>query len=295
MVRSRCRVATTALIVLGALLGVGLGGCGTTAKTPRTQTAAYLKRVNAVEKQLNKPLLDVSRAGARFAHQRQGGTGSLGGLVSAPDVMPLQTDLRRIRALRAQLAAIPAPVPVTTLRGLLLRLIDRQAYLTQQTIELERFLPGFNIALGPLVPASKQLEQVLRISSGYGTAAVQSVYVQKATALKSFQHTLQGVLDKLRRLRAPAVSRPSYRAQFEAVQGMSSSAGKLAVALVNHDATAVPVLLAAFNRAAATPRTLGVQRAQIAAAKAYNRTAGQLSALATQAARERLRLSNSLR
>jgi hypothetical protein len=276
------------------MAAVALAGCGGTQQTPRAATEVYLGRVNAVERQLAKPLLEVSRAGAKFAGQRQGGAGSLAGFVSAPDLSPLVADLARIRALRARLAAIPAPAPAATLRRLLLALIDRQAYLTEQMITLERFLPGFSIALGPLVPASRRLEQVLAIRSGYGPAAVQAVFAEKAAALRAFQHTLEGVLRNLRRLHPPTVSRPSYRAQYAAVEGMSTSAGKLAVALVNRDTSTVPPLLAAFNQAAARPRTLGVQRAQIAAAKAYNRTAGRLTVLATEAERERLRLSNSL-
>ncbi|HWD74923.1 MAG TPA: hypothetical protein VG371_07265, partial [Solirubrobacteraceae bacterium] len=167
--------------------------------------------------------------------------------------------------------------------------------LTRQTAQLEEFLPRFNVALGPIVPASRQLEQALSVNTGYGAAAVQAVYARKAAALRACKATLDNVLIRLARLHPPPVSRPNYRAQVEALQGMSTSAGKLSVALQSSDRSGIPALLAAFDRAAVAPRTSGALRAQIAAARAYDRQTTQVKNLAVQADRERQRLATSLR
>jgi hypothetical protein len=288
MVRVRSSVAAIALVLL-------VGGCGKAAPTQRSQVVAYLKQVNAVERQLGQPLLDVTHVAAGFS--RRGGGGGIAPPVSATvaDVAKLGADLRQIRSLRHRLATIPHPPTATHLRALLLALVDRQAGLTRQTAQLEEFLPRFNVALGPIVPASRQLEQALSVNTGYGAAAVQAVYARKAAALRAFKATLDNVLAALAGLHPPPVSRPNYRAQVEALQGMSTSAGKLSVALQSSDRSSIPALLAAFDRAAVAPRTSGALRAQIAAARAYDRQTTQVKNLAVQADRERQRLATSLR
>jgi hypothetical protein len=285
MMRVRSSVAAIALILL-------IGGCGTAAPTQRSHVVAYLKQVNAVERQLGQPLLDVTHVAARFS-RRAGG----GGIVppGSATVAKLGADLRQIRSLRHRLAMIPHPATATHLRALLLALVDRQAGLTRQTAQLEDFLPRFNVALGPIVPASRQLEQALSVNTGYGAAAVQAVYARKAAALRAFKATLDNVLVRLARLHPPPVSRPNYRAQVEALQGMGTNAGKLSVALQSTDRSSIPALLAAFDRAAVAPRTSGALRAQIAAARAYDRQTAQVKNLAVQADRERQRLATSLR
>jgi hypothetical protein len=288
MVSKRSSVAGLAVIVL-------LGGCGQAQTTQRTQVAAYLKQVNALETQLNGPLGDVTRVAARFASQRLGGARSPAGGVAPVNVAPLRADLTHIRALAARLAGIRTPAAATHLRRLLLAVADRQASLTRQTAELDAYLPAYDRALGPIVPATRQLERVLAIKQAYGAAAVQAVYAQKAAALRAFKARLDGVLRRLRRLRPPPVSDPSYRAQVTALSGMSTNAGKLAVALQSGNSAQIAPLLAAFDQAAVAPKAIGAQRAQIAAAKAYDRQTAALRQLAAQAESERLRLADTLR
>jgi hypothetical protein len=281
--------------VLAALgLTVSLVGCGHSQPTERGQVAAYLKQVNAVERQLAAPLADVSRTSARLAGERPGGSNSLAGFITAPNVAPLYADASRIRTLGHRLTAISTPVPARHLRALLGALIARQVQLTNQTAGLLKFLPGLDRALGPLVPATHRLQLALAANHAYGAAAVQAIYIEKAAALRAFQATLQRILAMMRRLDPPPVSKPNYDAQVAAVEGMKANAGKLATALLRHDSAGIPVLLSRFGRAAATPHAIRVQRAQIAAAKAYNHAVAQLRGLSTRADRERLRLANTL-
>lgn len=284
--------AMVGLVVVALLPAIV--GCGSAPRTQRTAVAAYLKHVNAVEKQLNAPLVAVSQAGRQFAAEQRAGSQSAGGFLIRAHRRALRQALEQIESLGRRLAALSAPPAALRLRALLLRLINQQASLTHQAEQLVDFLPGFGRALRPLVPASRQLERVLGVNSAYGPSAVQSVYAQKAAALRTFQAMLEGVLAQLRRLHPPPVSKPSYQAQFDALEGMSTSAGKLATALTSGNPTSIPQLLTAFDRAATAPQTINSQRAQIAAVKAYNRQSARLRVLAAAADRERLRLANTL-
>ena len=90
------------------------------------------------------------------------------------------------------------------------------------------------------------------------------------------------------------MSRPGYTAQLTALQGMGASAGRLAAALAPGATSNVAPVLAQFDRAAATADTIAVQKAEIAAARAYNARVSALDALSRKVALERLRLSNTL-
>ncbi|MFL5859982.1 MAG: hypothetical protein ACJ780_04275 [Solirubrobacteraceae bacterium] len=279
--------------ILAGLSLVVLAGCGQTRPATRAHVAAYLKQVDHVEAQLRPPLVSVTRVSARIATGRARASAPAATHVLA-SMSPLSLDLRQIRLLGARLAAIPAPPAAAHLRTILVALVEDQASLTHETSQLQAFLPAFNAALEPLAPASLRLERVLTVHQAYGPAAVQSVLAAKADALRAFQATLRGVLERLARLRPPAVSRENARAQVAAIRGMGASAGKLAAALAAGDSAAIPSLLVAFDHAAAIPQSERVRRAQVAAARAYNRQTVRLQRLAAEAAAERTRLQRTL-
>jgi hypothetical protein len=286
---TRWRLAPLALILT-------LAGCGAAQARhdPRSQVAAYLTQVDKAERGLAAPLTDVSRVAARIAVADRTGTGPTGAVVD-PDVAALRLDLREIRALGRRLAAVPSPPSAARLRAMLVTLVAQQASLTRQTAELGTFLPRFDRALAPLVPASRRLERVLLVNQAYGAASVQAVFAEKEAALRAFQATLGAMLARLAQLRPPPVSAAEYRAQVAALRGMSTDAGRLATALASGTSTEVPGLLADFDRAAALPQSEPVARAQVKAARAYNRAVSQLRTLAARATDERLRLQYTLR
>jgi hypothetical protein len=285
---------TPSRLVLAAVILVLTGaGCGgQTRADPRSHVAAYLTQVNRTERALGRPLSDVSHVAARLAAPAHSGSGVR---TSAADVSLLRGDLGQIRALGYRLAAIRAPSAAARLRTMLVTLVARQASLTRQTAELATFLPRFNEALTPLAAASRRLERALLVNQAYGAAAVQAVYAEKAAALRRFHAKLQDVLARLARLHPPPVSASNYRVQKVSLKGMSVSASRLATALETGDPTAVAPLLAAFDRAAAIPQSKRVFRAQVAAAKNYDREVAGLRVLAAQAVDERLRLQQTLR
>jgi hypothetical protein len=76
---------------------------------------------------------------------------------------------------------------------------------------------------------------------------------------------------------------------------MSTSAGRLADALAGGAPTNVAPLLVAFDRAATSNQTVAVQRAEIAAVRAYDAQSVKLETLSRQIERERLRLADTLK
>lgn len=280
------------LVVLGLLLV----GCGQTAATPRAQMASYLRRVNLVERELEKPLLTVTNAGARFSRDQR--VGSSGGAafdeLSNGPAQALNAAEGQVRALRVRLAAIPAPAAAFRLRRLLLRLVDAQVVLTRMTTQLVVFLPRFGTVMRPLGPAITQLERVLSVNQALGTAAVQAVYAQKEAALLGFKAALDRMSAALRRLDPPEELRPAYATQLRAVEGMSQSAGGLAAALQGSEQAQISRLLTSFDAAAAGPQSLSTQEAEIRALRAYDAQLTQLNHLSEQAQRQWLQLSRTL-
>jgi hypothetical protein len=201
---------------------------------------------------------------------------------------------RQIRAAQARLAALPAPPPAAHLRERLLQLNGRQADLTLQAARLEAFLPQFADVVKPLVPATTRLERVLAVNQASGASAVAQVYAQKAQALRSFRGQVESIKARLLGLTPPRVLLPNYRTELRALDGMASSAGQLATALASGQPGNVTPQITAFAKAAAAPGAPAVRQAETVAIEAYDRQVAQVSQMAADAQRERLRRSNTL-
>jgi len=288
-------VSARGVLALAVVLVATLAaGCGSQDSSQRPAVAGYVKQVNTIESALVKPLGAVTGAASQFSSEQSPSKSTIVRVFSSSPERTLEQAWTRILALRARLAAITTPPAAEHLRTLLLELIDGQAAMTHEVAELVAFLPRYNAALASLGPAIRRLELALSRQSAYGAAAVQAVYLDKAAALRRFQGETGVVLHELRRLRPPAVSRPGYAAQLASLTGMSASAGRLAAVLASGTLSNVQTLLVQFDRAAAHSSTVGVQRAQIAAVRAYDSRSAALDDLSQKVALERLRLSNTL-
>jgi hypothetical protein len=283
------------LLVIATLAGLALAGCGQSESTQRIQVAGYLNRVNAVAQQLTTPLTAVTQAAGQFAAEQSHGSGSPSSYLTLAHERTLVSAGNAIVALRQRLARIPAPPPALRLRSMLLGVVDRERFLSRQAAKLVVYLPGFRQALVPLNANTVALERVLVLNQALGPAAVGAVYAEKAAALRQFKASIGGVIAQLRRLDPPLVSRPGYTGQLRALEGMSSSAGRLAAALAGGNSPAVPPLLTEFNRAATSTRTDAAQRAQIDAIRNYDHQVAELSTLTREAEVERQRLATSLK
>jgi len=252
------------------LLALVAAGCGHQS-SERPAVARYVKQVNTIEAALAAPLASVTSAGNAFSRQQRSGGYVLSQRPAGKSILvlgpspeqTLQKALTGIRALRARLAAVGAPPAAGHLR-----------------------------VLGP---ATRQLETVLSRRTAYGAAAVSAVFATKAAALRRFQATTHALVVQLHRLRPPPVSRPGYVAEVTALRGMGASAGRLAAMLASGGSANVGPVLAQFDRAAGNGDTLAVQRAEIAATRAYDSRVSALDALSQKVTVERLQLSNTLK
>lgn len=286
----------TTLATLAVVLAAGAAsaaGCGSQ-PSQRPAAARYIRQAAAIETALATPLAEVTQSGTDFAQAQSGHATVLARLGSGSAEPTLRRASGQIESLRRRLAEIPAPAQVTRLRTLMLELIDLQERTTRQVALLVAFEPRFGAELRPLGPATQRLELALSQRSAYGAAAVAAAYSTKAAALRSFQASVDAVIGRLHRLQPPTVSKPGYRAQLQALTGMSTSAGDLASSLANGPQGNVGQLLRNFDRAALSTQTKAVQKAQIAAVRAYDAQAARMSTLTAEIDRERQRLVNTL-
>ncbi len=277
---------------LALLAAVLAGGCGSQSHTQRPAVAKYVTQVNRIESTLTKPLEQITRAGATFASELRSGPVTEGPIVNSTE-QTLQGALAKIRSAQEDLALLLTPAPARHLRSLVLALTAGEASMTKQLTLLVAYLPRFDAALAGLGPAAVALEHVLS-RSATGQSAVNALYASKAAALRRFQHSIELVLARLRQLQPPAVSKPGYTAELASLRGMSSSAGGLAAALSSGALGEVDPLLLSFDKAATDSHSRGVQRAQIAAVRAYDGESAKLTKLQSKIAEERLRLDNYL-
>ncbi len=302
------------------LIAVVLAGCGGSSQDAgRRQLAAYLTAVDRMERQLTAPLSTVDSVDrqltATSAHRGTGtapteqattGQATTGqaptGQATVPASSPaVRTPAQQQRALAradaqilavtARLRALPAPGPAHHLKTLIVTLAARQAALAVQTERLIAFGPGFTSSLRPLGPAVSKLERVLSVNQAYGAAAVQEVYAQKAAALRRFAATLSTVLGSLARLRPPSSSEPTAAAEQRSLTRMRAAALTVAGDLSAGRTTDISGVLKQFDRAAKLPASRSAQQAERRAIRAYDRQVGELSSLAADANRERVRLA----
>jgi hypothetical protein len=281
--------------LLATLISLAVAGCGQTQPpSQRPAVAAYLKRVERVENSLKAPLAEVTRTVGEFTLEQRSDSSTFGRLAFAANERTLRSSLSRIRALCVRLLH-RAPAPAANMRALLIRVCSGEAQMTDQTAKLILFLPAFAAEQRALSLASVTLERTLAAQTVAGAGGVSAAYEAKAAALRRFQATLQGIAARTQETAVPDASKPDFQAQLLALKGMSSSAGQLASALVSSPQGDVQALLVRFDRAARSNQSLAVQRAQIAAVRAYNAEAATLTVLSNRIALERLRLDASLK
>ena len=208
---------------MAALLRLGLAAlalcclaaaCGGKSTARRDAVATYIIRVDAIEQRLAKPLLDVSKANRDFAGKQAASPAARRELVKAEAT---------IRRLARKLRAVDPPPDAAHLHALLLAFVAREEQIAAEVTQLSAFIPAFNAALAPLVPASADLKRVLAAKNA--TAAV------KATALDRYGAQLVPILRKLHALRPPPSSRPAWAQQTATLTQVRAAVAALADAL----------------------------------------------------------------
>jgi hypothetical protein len=243
----------------------------------RETVVGYIDKVNTVQTEMRRPLVQVVRAYRDFG--RKGG----------PTLAKLEPRLVRseatIRDVDQKLKRLQPPPDARRLHALLIRLVGAEADVAHEVVQLAQFSPRFSAALRPLAPASSKLR------ASFATAKKAK---QQADALDLYASALADVLNRLRPLEAPPAFAPALEGQRTTLRRVQVSATKLAEGLRKKRRTALPTLIQGFTNAGLASRGLSAQRARIAAIKGYNSRVAALGALARKIDQERLNLEKKL-
>lgn len=274
----RTRFLSVAVVTLVFAAGCGHG--------THAHIAAYLTRVQGVERDMAGALQQVSTANQAFARAQKN-----------PRVVPerdLATSERTLRTLKQRIVLVKPPPEAEQLRTLLVRLVDEEIELAHEVRQLALFMPRYQTALSPLGPASSRLKTKLS-ATARGKAATKALDAAKADELVTYALTLDEVVAVLRTLDPPPVWQPTYAQQLSSLTHMRRSALALAAAIRANDSAVIPQLLQQFDAAAVSSQSIAAQKGEIAAVKAYNARVNALIRLAQRVQGERNRLEKRYR
>jgi hypothetical protein len=269
----------------------------------RQGVSAYIDSVNAIENQMHTPLARVMLAYRDFTGHQPTRRNPVPELASAAQTLA---------RLDTRLAALPAPPEAKRLRADLVRLVAQQAAVTKEVRQLAAFTPRFGAVLRGATAASAQLgsalravkipqphklrgtkKQILAAQARY-KAASNAAAAAQADAIDVYDRTITAVVDGLRKLRPPVSLKPTYRAQLRAMQDAAAAGSRLASQLRKQDRASVPTLGRRFTVASREAGTVAVQRAEIAAIRAYNARARAISSTSADVERELAHLQATL-
>jgi len=267
----RRRLAPAAITAV--LLVSACGGHG----RRRDAVSTYFRQVDVVQITMRTQLLAVERAYRDFGKKH------------GPTLAQIEPRLARaeltIRGVGKRLRALQPPPDARKLHSLLVRLVNDEAEVAHEVVQLAQFSPRFTAALRPLAPASRKLRTAFKHAK---KAKAQ------ADALSAYSVALAGVLQKLRSIEAPPAFVPTLESQRTTLARVRTTAIELADGLRKNRRTVLPTLIQRFTNAGLASQGLAVQRARIAAIVAYNTRVSDLSTLASQIDRERARLQKLL-
>lgn len=284
-------LGVAAAAAVAAAISVTVLGHGSGPSKQRKAVSAYIDRVNAIQNAMHAPLTRVLLAYRDFSGKGNSKRNSAAELGAAA------TTLRR---LDRRLAAVTAPPEARTLRRQLLRLVAQQAAITNEVQRMATFAPRFAAVLNSARVANERLghalqavtvpkphalrgtkAEVLAAERAYKAQASAAAGAQ-ADAIDAYTGALAVVLERLARLRPPAVLTPSYNAQIRAFRAIRASGRQLAAELRKANRRDVATLGRRFELSSRIAQDTAAQRAEIAAVKAYNaraRAIGTTSAL----------------
>lgn len=268
----------------------------------RRAVADYIARVNAIQNQMHVPLTRVLFAYRDFSSHRSRRT-------SGAELASAATTLT---TLAHRLAALPAPPEARKLRRLLLRLVGRQAEITQEVRGLAMFAPRYTEVLAAARAASLELgaklraivlptpralrgtkQAVAKAKREYNASASAAATAQ-ADAVDAYDRSVNDVVRRLSKLDPPPAFAASYSAQLGALSNAVAAGGRLSVELRKSNRARVPTLSRTFALASREAQTLAAQRAAIADIRAYNTRARAIRDAALDVQSELARLQRTL-
>jgi hypothetical protein len=295
-------LGVAAAVAIAAAVVVTTIGHHSTGSRQRKAVAAYINEVNALQNHMHAPLARVMLAYSSFGRGRTAGPSP--GALAAAAVTLTRLDRRLTR--------LACPPEARPLRQRLTALVDREVSITREVQRLSAFSPQYLAALRRLHTASLKLDSTLKTISVpaphvlRGTkqavaratrefqAKAQRAAAAQADAVDAYDDAVTGVLDRVLRLRPPPALRPAYRAQVAALREVTTSGAALAAQLRSAKRAQINALSRRFSLASRSAGTIAVQRAQIAAIRAYNKRARQVGTAAGAVQAEIARLERDL-
>ena len=266
----------------------------------RKALSAYIDHVNAIQNQMHIQLTRVSFAYRDLSAQSARRKRAPAELASAA---------LTLTKLGHRLAVTTAPPEAKKLRVLLVRLVARQAAMTREVRQLALFTPRFSVIVGRLRAVSAQFDAAMkkipqltqprvRGTKAQVAAAVRAFRAQQdasasaqADAIDAYTGSLRVLIRRLHALAAPAVVAPAFDAEVRSLQDVVATGSSLSAELRSPARTALATRIRAFTLAGREAGTLAVQRAQIAAIKAFNRRSRAVGTTQTAVQNELSRLA----
>lgn len=277
MERRTVALGVAAAGALAAAVLVAVAGHNSSPK--HRAVAAYIKDVDLIQQRMR---LQITQATSAY------GVFSTKGSVDRTVEPKLARAARTLATLQLQFERLPAPPPAVRLRVLLVQLVGAEVSTAREIDDFARFSPRFSELLLQARVASAELSHrlaavkppkphrirgtkkaVARARAAF-TAAATAAAVKQADALDLYVAALAAVERRLRKLAPPPVLAPAYRTELRVLERSRQSGAALAQELRKKQRTGVSVLGRRFTEASRIAGSVSVQRAQIAAIKAYN-------------------------
>ena len=281
MLTARHVTIALAVVVVGAAVAVvaGVGSLWHHRSSSRSATDTYIRSIDQVEQQMRLPLTHVLTAYRNFST-----------LAATPGGRRrLAEATRTLGILKRRVALLDAPPAAAKLQQLLLQLVEQERLVAREVDQLAGFLPRFERLLRQARVAQTTLShQLARITvpaphavRGNPAAIAKAradfasaenrAELRRAAAIEAYDRSIARVGTRLRELRPPPVMAPAYRTQLQALVATHVAGVALASELHSTDRSRVPVLSRRLGVAARIAWSVGAQRAEVAAIKAYNR------------------------
>jgi hypothetical protein len=292
-----------AVAVAAAVAATFVGHKSSGESRQRKAVSDYIDTVNLIQNQMHIQLTRISfayRDLAARSGRRKAAPGELGAAAAT------------LTRLDRRLVATPAPPEAKKLRALLVRLVAQQASLTREVQQLATFTPRFSGFLDRLRAVSARFDtamrsipkptpQALRGTKAQAQAAASEYRAQQdavaatqAREIDTYVAAVGQLVRGLRTLTAPAVVAPAYDAEVRALHDVTVAGGLLSAELRTAKRAHAADRIRTFTLAGREAGTVAVQRAQIAAIRAYNRRSRAVGKTSSAVQDELTRLAREL-
>ncbi|MGH3004252.1 MAG: hypothetical protein ACRDM1_16570 [Gaiellaceae bacterium] len=281
------RVGLVALVLVVAV------GCGADAtKSRRDAVDAYLTQVKTAQVELLGKEGQIDAALQSFSLTR-----------TTP------SELARLRQARAtvdgalrRLQALHPPADARRLQALLVQRLTLQRSILDELVQATSYVPKVVVATAPLQQVAAGLRDDLRAAGAPSSPAGATVapggsgsaLARYAAAFARYGAALKPVSARLHGLRAPAILRAGHDAEQHALDRSIALAAQIHSALLRGDITTANAAIRSLFAVSSTVDGISTQKAQAAAARAYDAQLRRVDTLAVRVNGERSRLVGAI-